>query len=151
MVTLYLLGAVACLFDYRCRRIPNAIIVLMFAWGMFYHSLKTGLGGAGFYVLRAVCCILFLFLFFLLRGLGAGDVKLLAVMSGFLPGGELLFFLFLSFLFALFFALVPFCRGAGTENRLHKLWLGQCTGTGSVCLTGPILLSFLVIQLKGGI
>ena len=151
MVTLCLLGAVACLFDYRSHRIPNEVILLMFFSGIIYSYLKSGFSGAGYYVCQVICWIFLFFIFYILNGLGAGDVKLLAVMAGSIPQDELLLSFFLSFAFALLFSLFHSCDGVGIYDRFRALVTGRKSGAGCVCLAGPILLSYLIVQLKGGI
>jgi prepilin peptidase CpaA len=76
-----LAGGVACVFDWRTRRIPNALTFggagLACAVALVFHGLG-GLVGA----LQGWAVGLALFLpMFLLGGMGAGDVKLLACLG----------------------------------------------------------------------
>jgi len=70
-------------FDVRERRIPNQLTVLAFLIALFMRSflglpaLGSGLAGAGI-------CFLLALPFFLARGLGGGDVKLLTAFGAFL-------------------------------------------------------------------
>jgi prepilin peptidase CpaA len=85
-----LLGAVACAWDVRTRRIPNlltfggaAAAVAYSVWVAGLNGLVTSAGG------WAVGCALFLPMF-LLGGMGAGDVKLAACLGAWLgPWGAL--------------------------------------------------------------
>jgi prepilin peptidase CpaA len=78
------IGAVACWFDLRTRRIPNLLTfgaaIAGIAYAIFAHGaagLLTSVGG------WFMGCALFL-PFFLLGGLGAGDVKLVAAIGAWL-------------------------------------------------------------------
>jgi prepilin peptidase CpaA len=79
---------VACVTDLRSRRIPNALTIGAAVAGLITHAAIGGVSGgmtsvAGF----AVGMILFL-PFFLLGGMGAGDVKLLAALGAWLGPGD---------------------------------------------------------------
>jgi prepilin peptidase CpaA len=81
---------IGCVTDLRTRRIPNALTFSAAVAAVVFHGLDGGLGGvwhalAGF----AVGLVLFLPLF-ALRGLGGGDVKLLAALGAWIgPGAAL--------------------------------------------------------------
>lgn len=84
------LALVACVWDVRTRRIPQALTLGGAAAGVVFHLVTGGLGGlgsglAGFGVGLAVFLIPFA-----LGGLGAGDVKLMAALGAWLgPGAAL--------------------------------------------------------------
>src|SRR4029079_11040368 len=80
----FLLGAVACIWDLRTRRIPNlltfggaALAIAYSLWTSGFGGLLTSVGG------WAVGCAFFLPMF-VLGGMGAGDVKLAACLSAWL-------------------------------------------------------------------
>ena len=77
-------GVAACITDVRTRRIPNLLTFGAAAAGLIFHVLAGGWQGlalaAGGW---AVGLALFLPLF-LLRGMGAGDVKLVAALGAWL-------------------------------------------------------------------
>ena len=152
MVTLCLLAAMTCLSDYRFRRIPNGLILLMLFWGFVYHLAKGGPEDTFWYAVRGLCCLLFFFLFFLIRALGAGDIKLLGVMAGFFHFEQILVFLFLSFGFALLSYLFRlgfvYCAGKGEENAGETDKRKKNGKT--VCMAGPILMAFVTVCCRGG-
>ena len=78
------IGLVACVIDVWSRRIPNALTLSAALAGLLFHMVSGGLDGA----LAAsggwlVGTLLFL-PFFVLGGMGGGDVKLLAALGAWL-------------------------------------------------------------------
>ena len=85
-----LIAVTACAFDLRTRRIPNALTFGAALAALLFHRVTGGYDGAmtaaGGWVVG-----LFLFLpFFALRGMGGGDVKLLAALGAWLGPQQVL-------------------------------------------------------------
>jgi prepilin peptidase CpaA len=81
---------VACISDLRTRRIPNALTFPAVATALLFHLLTGGWSAAGWSIAG---CLLGFFLFFplfALRGMGAGDVKLLAAVGAWLGPSQVL-------------------------------------------------------------
>ena len=75
------IGAAACVTDFRSRRIPNVLTFGASAAAVVFWAATAGLSGAGWSVAGwAVGCAVFM-PWFLLGGMGAGDVKLLAALG----------------------------------------------------------------------
>ncbi len=76
--------SVAAVHDWRTRRVPNRLIAPLALIGVFVQSLASGPRGlalaAGGAVLAAVC----LLPFYLMRGMAAGDIKLMAAAGAWL-------------------------------------------------------------------
>ncbi len=71
----------ACVTDFRSRRIPNVLTFGASAAAFVFWAVSGGVTGAAFSVAGWIAgCLLFL-PWFLLRGMGAGDVKLLAALG----------------------------------------------------------------------
>jgi prepilin peptidase CpaA len=76
-----LVGSVACLTDFRSRRIPNVLTFGASAAAVVILGAANGWAGVAWCLAGwAVGCALFL-PWFLLGGMGAGDVKLLAALG----------------------------------------------------------------------
>jgi prepilin peptidase CpaA len=74
-------GAAACVTDFRSRRIPNVLTFGASAAAIVFFGVANGWAGVGWSLAGwAVGCALFL-PWFLLGGMGAGDVKLLAALG----------------------------------------------------------------------
>lgn len=74
---------IACVYDFKYRRIPNWLIGcgLLVAFG--FHLISSGWTGAFFALKGLAAGIGLLMIPFALRGIGAGDVKLLGVVGAF--------------------------------------------------------------------
>ncbi len=98
MVFLCLFLGLACLWDYSFRRIPNFLQMMIFGFGI----LNSYMLGSWLQVLRyfatAAVVTAGLYVFFKLGMMGGGDVKLLAVCSGFFEGKKVLYFLLFGFI-----------------------------------------------------
>jgi prepilin peptidase CpaA len=79
---------VACVTDLRSRRIPNVLTAGAAVAGLLAHAATGGVSG-GLTSLAGLVVGMALFLpFFLLGGMGAGDVKLLAALGAWLGPGQ---------------------------------------------------------------
>ena len=97
LTALALLVLTALVSDLRQRRIPNTLVLLMLGAGLLINLFgpQTSLGGTGLLttspsalgikgaVLGALTGLAILLPFYLLRAMGAGDVKLMAGIGGF--------------------------------------------------------------------
>jgi prepilin peptidase CpaA len=77
-------GAVACATDLARRRIPNVLTFGSALAGLVWHGWADGLGGAGWAAAGWAVGIALLLPLYLLRSLGAGDVKLIAAFGAWL-------------------------------------------------------------------
>ena len=83
-----LLAFGACVFDLRTRHIPNPLTFGGAALGLVYGVYSAGAGGV-LVALGGWATGLAIFLpFFLLRGLGAGDVKLMACLGAWVGAAD---------------------------------------------------------------
>jgi prepilin peptidase CpaA len=88
-VALLLLVSIAAVNDLATRRIPNRLILVGLAGALSLHLLATAPGAALLGALGGMGIALALFLpFYLLRGMAAGDVKLIAVVGAFTGPAE---------------------------------------------------------------
>ena len=82
------IGFAACVTDVRTRRIPNALTFGAAALGLAFHGVVGGFAGLWTAGLGWVVGVALFLPFFMLRGMGGGDVKLLAALGAWLgPGG----------------------------------------------------------------
>lgn len=110
LIPLILIAGIASYYDLRYRRIPNPLMVL---GGILALAARIGLGlpfeGIVEAVMGATGALACTLPFFLMGGLGAGDVKLLMVIGAFVGWPEI------------------------TRVMLASLWLGGLFGAGILC------------------
>src|SRR5688572_2486300 len=80
--------ALACLSDLRTRRIPNALTFSAAACGLLFHLITGGSTAAAWSLGGCLLGAALFFPMFALRGMGGGDVKLLAAVGAWLGPGQ---------------------------------------------------------------
>ena len=152
---------IVCLFDYTKGKIPNVFPISLLVWGMARGLFDSGFGQMGVYLLTTVVVLFLLYPLFRIGGLGAGDVKLLSVCSGYFSGSQIFHFLFLSMLISAVFSLIPLLKERNMRERASYFaeyctdvirsgkWQLYLPGQGEkrfrgVCMSGPILCSVLL-------
>jgi prepilin peptidase CpaA len=113
----------AALLDWRSRRIPNWLTVPGLLLGVMAHALLSGWQGALFSLKGAGLALVILLPPVLLRGLGAGDWKLMGAVGAFLGPVLMLFVLFGSFLGSALMAIAQMMRAGRVVETLRNLWI----------------------------
>ena len=70
--------AAAAIIDWRTRRVPNTLVAPLAVAGIVIQTLEFGLRGLGLAATGALIGAACLLPFYLLRGMAAGDIKLMA-------------------------------------------------------------------------
>lgn len=86
-----IVGMAACVWDVRTQRIPNALTLSAAAVAIVFHAATSGLFGVGLSVSGWLMGALLFFPLFAVRGMGAGDVKLLAAFGAWLGPRDVLY------------------------------------------------------------
>jgi prepilin peptidase CpaA len=76
--------ALACITDLRTRRIPNVLTLSAAGLALLFHLVTGGVSAAGWSVAGWTLGVVLFLPIFALRGMGAGDVKLLAAVGAWL-------------------------------------------------------------------
>lgn len=110
----------AVVIDIKSYRIPNWLILAGWIMGISKAYLEQGLEGSVVSALRGFLPIVLLFPLFLMKGLGAGDIKLLSVVGTFLQHREFMMCFLVSFLLGglLAAAKMIYCRNL-LERAAH--------------------------------
>jgi len=80
--------AIACVSDLRTRRIPNVLTLSAAVGALLFHLITGGWSAAGWSLAGLALGALLFLPMFALRGMGAGDVKLLAAVGAWLGPGQ---------------------------------------------------------------
>lgn len=104
--------------DYKKSKIPNICILTGMVYGMMYQFLHNGMEGVVFSIIQAFVLFMLFYPFYLVKGLGAGDVKLFMMLGMYFPPQELLNCLFITFLLAAGKCMFSMIRYEKTRNRL---------------------------------
>jgi len=75
---------IAVFFDVRSHRIPNLLVLAGLIIGIAYHSFMASGWGLAYALTGAAVGFVVFFPIYLMRGMGAGDVKLMAMVGAFL-------------------------------------------------------------------
>ncbi len=149
---------IACLWDYSERRIPNMIPAGIWGLGMLYGYYMSGWKGLSEYFINLVIVTLILFPLFRLGMLGGGDVKLIAVSSGFFSGKDAAIFVIITFVVSAVPALIRIIRTRGIGRRFAyfgsylngiivkkdaEMYIGEKEERhrAGIAMSGPILIS----------
>ena len=89
-VTTFLVAVIACAFDLRTRRIPNALTFGAALAALLFHRFIGGTEGAMVAAGGWVVGLCLFLPFFAMRGMGGGDVKLLAALGAWLGPEQVL-------------------------------------------------------------
>jgi prepilin peptidase CpaA len=82
------IGVIACVTDLRTRRIPNLLTFGAAALALVFHGIVGGLPGVQSAALGWLAGVAVFLPFFLLGGMGGGDVKLLAALGAWMGPGD---------------------------------------------------------------
>lgn len=134
-------------FDLFYDRIPNMIISIGFLFWFPCIYISRGFSG----IISSICSIIiigtFLFILYLLRGIGAGDVKLMSLIVSFLPLNDGIKLIILIFFIGAFFGVIKLLwvllYRKSDRNVDFKII--------SIKFSGPILVGYLfMLLIKGG-
>lgn len=118
-VSLTLLS-VAVVMDIQSFRISNRLIISGFISGLFLQVLEAGVKGLGVFILNVSIPIILFYLLFLIRVLGAGDIKLFSMIGGIWGFHLLIVTIVVSFLVG---AGISLCKLLYHRNLISRLWV----------------------------
>ena len=124
--------------DLTQTRISNRLIVLGLIIAFFFRLVSEGFSGVFFYVVNIFIPVIFLFLLFQMRALGAGDIKLFSMLGAFISTEQLLKLMVLAFCVG---ALLGICIIV-YQFILRKYELGKLT---QVHFSPAILIAYILV------
>lgn len=120
--------------DIRTQKISNRLIFFGLGLGLFFRMCEYGAMGVLLFLRNISIPVIVFYLLFLMHALGAGDIKLFSVISGFVNLDGLCSCIFFAFLFGAGIALVRMLR----ERSLVRRMLELAFFAGCVIRTGQI-------------
>lgn len=159
------LAGVAVLWDLKEHRIPNGLIVTGLLCGLWQQAYDFGLAGVGIYLSGVLVPAVFPGCLYYFRMIGAGDIKLLCVVGGYLGPVQAFWCIIYTFLFGgLFSAILIFKRknlvkrffyfrtyiSQFLETRQWKPYRMAGDEDGTFCFSLPILIGIVCCMLGGG-
>ena len=133
MILLITILMVATVMDLRTDRIPNAFILISLMTGLIYQYHTSGIQTTLISMMGILFSILLLFPTFMIRALGAGDIKLFGVIGCFLTAGQcqkIAILIFIALILGVMQAVLLSCVKHRYQRKIH--------------FTIPILLSTLL-------
>jgi prepilin peptidase CpaA len=116
-----IVGVAACVWDLRTQRIPNVLTLSAAVAAIAFHAATTGWSGAGFSVSGWLVGTLLFFPFFAVRGMGAGDVKLLAAFGAWLGPSDVLYVAIATAIIGALFALALIIARHRTQKTITHM------------------------------
>lgn len=123
-ILLGILVAVAAVYDFRYRRIPNWLVLAGIAAGFAWHIFFSGWSGPGVAGAGLGTGFILYFPLYLLRARGAGDVKLLAAVGSIAGAGNCLWiFLLTAVLGGVIAVVILLFKGRLQKTYFNVLWI----------------------------
>jgi len=161
MAILCIMLSVVCLTDYRRTRIPNGMILLMILYGAGYRYWDAGGQGVLQFFENCILVLLLSYPLFKIGTIGAGDIKLVSVVCGYLSKQETACFLVFSLLISAIFSIIKLYLDGNVRERFVYFcsYIAGVYRTGrwqlyfsekdqrrrsGICLSGPIFISMLL-------
>lgn len=120
-VVVAIVGVAACVWDLRTQRIPNALTLSAAVAAIVFHAATAGWSGVGFSVSGWLVGTLVFFPFFAVRGMGAGDVKLLAAFGAWLGPFDVLYVAVATAIIGALFALALIIARHRTQKTITHM------------------------------
>ena len=127
-------AAVASIFDLREDRIPNALIIIGGLGGPLLGWIISGLAGVAYALISGIIVFAILFPVYLIRGIGAGDVKLMIILAMYMHMPKGIYLMIISFVLATTVSLFRLIMNRQLFLRLNRIkgYLSACVIEGRV-------------------
>lgn len=114
--------------DLKDEKIPNSWILTGWLTGFIWQMYLNPKTGIFFFLTGGIIPIMLLFLLFYLHMMGAGDIKLLSVLGGFMGPATILFCIFYSFVCSAILSLTILCICNNFKERFQYfiIYIHQC-------------------------
>lgn len=110
---------VAILADMTTRRIPNALILAGLITGLLWSAYIKGSAGLAESIINIIISTVMFYILYVIKALGAGDVKLLIVLASFLGAKDTVRILFVSMLLCLVYGCIRLIISGMISKKLN--------------------------------
>ena len=117
IVSLFLFLSIVSLYDYRTHKIPNTLNLIAAVAGLTICYEQQGMSCVTASMIRAALVIMILLPLFLVKSLGAGDVKLISVIAIYLSIEKVLQI----FILGIFLSLIPLTHTIISNQKLKNI------------------------------
>lgn len=121
MYCLLIITLLAVFHDLKSYKIKNYIIIIGITTGLSFNFIEVGFQGMYYYLFAIILPVIVLFPLFLIKGLGAGDIKLFSVVGSFLGISHCFKVIIFSFLVGGFLSLIYLIKTKGFSKRFNYL------------------------------
>lgn len=111
---------IAAAYDIQFMRIPNWLILISLSAGSHYLFLCEGGMGLVHFLIKAITPVLILYVLFLIKVFGAGDIKLYSSVAVFVPGRAAIIIVILSFFYGALISLISMLSSKELFPRLNN-------------------------------
>jgi len=158
ILSLLCITGAAVLLDLQKGRIPNAVTVIGILWGASYQIFDKGIMGLFLFLGGVILPVVLFGGFYFFRMIGAGDIKLMCAVGGFLGPSACFSCITTSVLFGGIISLAIIIRRRNFSQRIiylsdymdrysrEKQWRSYLTGAkedARFCFSVPVLLGVL--------
>lgn len=135
LLTLLLL-LIAVVMDVTTGKISNRLICLGLSTGLFFQIWESGTVGVFLFLLQMILPVILLFLLFLMRGLGAGDIKLFSMIGSIWNLKVLFYCVIFSFLAGAVFSFIKLLYHKNLFTRLKYFcrYIQGCVETKTISI-----------------
>lgn len=152
-------GMAAMLSDLETGKIPNSLIITGLSCALLYQLMEYGIIGILFFCGGCFLPLLLLGTLYYFRMIGAGDIKLLGMIGGYVGPEECLECMFLAIVFGGIISLIIMIRKKSLGKRLsylgkyindyteYKEWKSYMSNVDTeakFCFSIPVMLSILI-------
>ena len=159
----YVLLIIACIWDWLLNRIPNTLIIMIFISYVSELIFQGQNLEILFFIIRFIIVCILAYPLFKIGAVGAGDIKLLGICSGFFGKDKILLFVFFSMLISAIFSILKMCKDKNLKERFGYLmeYLSDISKNkqikpyfnnevqkrkAGICMSTPIFLSVVIMK-----
>ncbi len=117
-----ILVVVAAIWDIKTQKIPNYLTFPSWGIGIIYHMSQNGIDGLIFSIKGLFLGMALLLFFYVLKGMGAGDVKLMGAVGALLGWEGVLKAFFFSAIIGGIYSIIVILRAHILREFLKNIW-----------------------------